>query len=121
MTYCTSTELGYITGSDLSSTILWQIITLADLEIDAVLRANGIQSANTNDLKAASLKLSTAGVVTRHRMDGTMPKRTKIGDLELESEPSQAIERLRADAYEILRGIVAASRSYRNIIRKVNS
>jgi len=120
MAYCVYTELANLTGSSLAEAVLTQIITFADYEIDAVLRAAGISSANSLDLKAASLNLSIAGVISRQMNDGTLPKRIKVGGMELESEPSQAIAFYRQAAMDILRNVIAGQRSYRNVIRKVN-
>ena len=120
MSYCTVSELSAVTGTDLSDAILGHIIALADLEISAVLRANGISSSNTNDLKVASLKLSIAGVITRHRMDGTMPDQLSVGQMSIGNNADAAIQELRSDAYTILRGVIASNRSWRNIVRKVN-
>jgi len=120
MAYLTYTELVDHTGTKLSQTTLEGIISVADYEINSMLRASGISGGNSGDLKAASLKLSEIGVIRRHRMDGTMPRRMKIGGIEVEDDPDRAITDLRDEAHRIIREIIKSGRTYRNVMRVVN-
>jgi hypothetical protein len=62
MSYCTTTELINITGSDLGTTKLQAIIDDADREIDAYLAPYGLSGTASGACKSASLKLSQAGI-----------------------------------------------------------
>lgn len=120
MTYCTVDEVKNLTGTDLSDAIVESVIEQSDREIDAILRANGISGGNANDLKAASTKLSIAGVMTRHRMDGTQPSSLSIGDISTSDDINAAIAELKEQAYQMIRSIIRANRSNRTVMRVVN-
>lgn len=117
MMRATYTEIVNLTGSELPQTVLEEIINQADREIDAFLEANDVPNADSGSLKAACILLSIAGVITRHRMDGTMPAGISVGGISLSDNPDAAIERLRNDAYKILYGVVKKARTYRRIMR----
>lgn len=100
MANCTYTELINITGSDLSSTILGAIIDQADREIEVYLDKYGLDgSSSIGAVKAASLKLSQAGV---YELSGNTATVQGLYN---------PVKELRADAYEILANYVAANAS----------
>ncbi|MDD2679081.1 MAG: hypothetical protein PHS81_04325 [Candidatus Nanoarchaeia archaeon] len=103
MAYCTTEELLHLTGTKVSEEALIEMIAQADREIDARLYMAGLSPPGANDmLKTASLKLATAAVFTRHRMDGTMPPNLSIGDIGVGDNPDRAIQQLKEDAYAIV-------------------
>ena len=103
MAYCIYPELVNLTGSELTVNELNEIIVQADSEIDGLLYAAGLTPPSSDSiLKAASLKLSIAGVVTRHRMDGTQPSSLSIGGLSLSDNLDGAITELRNGAKSLI-------------------
>ena len=103
MPYCIYPELVNLTGSELTVNELNEIIVQADSEIDGLLYAAGLTPPGSDSiLKAASLKLSIAGVVTRHRMDGTQPSSLSIGGLSLSDNLDGAITELRNGAKSLI-------------------
>jgi len=125
MAYCIYPELVNLTGSELTVNELDEIIVQADSEIDACLYEAGLTPPGSDSiLKAASLKLSIAGVVTRHRMDGTQPGSLSIGGLSLSDNLDGAITELRNGAKSLIdayiRKATAALRQSSRIY-KVNS
>lgn len=103
MAYCIYPELVNLTGSELTVNELDEIIVQADSEIDACLYEAGLTPPGSDSiLKAASLKLSIAGVVTRHRMDGTQPSSLSIGGLSLSDNLDGAITELRNGAKSLI-------------------
>lgn len=100
MPYCIYPELVNLTGSELTVNELDEIIVQADSEIDACLYEAGLTPPGSDSiLKAASLKLSIAGVVTRHRMDGTQPPQLNLsGILSADYSMDTAIQELRNGA-----------------------
>lgn len=81
MAYCEYTDIQYMTGTTLSQTIIEAIIAQSDREIDGILSKVDLSGSATGLIKAASIELSIAGIITRHRMDGTMPSSIAIGGL----------------------------------------
>lgn len=104
MSYCTTTELGYATGSDLSSTILQAIIDDGDREIDAYLARYGLTGTASGACKSASLKLATAGVYQRYRAARDHPPIITSGDWSQSDSVDDLgmIKELRDSAFKLL-------------------
>jgi len=125
VTYSTTAELVSLTGSPLSSAILQAIIDQADRDIVSQLRLANISAPGSDDdLKAASLKLSIAGVVRRGQLDGSKPVSSiRIGDISTSEDPDEAIRQLtesagkNIEAYIMSHGTQRRDRWY---LRKVN-
>lgn len=106
MAYCTNAELSGITDTTLSTTILDGIIAQADRRIKARIQKDGITPPASDDmLKAASLDLSQAGIITHNRLkedltDRNMAKTVKFGETTLQDDPDKAIEALKDLAWE---------------------
>lgn len=100
MAYCTNAELSGITDTTLSTTILDALIAQADRRITARIRRRGVTPPTSDDmLKAASLDLSQAGIVTYNRMkedltDRNMTKTIKFGETTIQDDPDEAIAQL---------------------------
>jgi len=100
MAYCTNTELTAITGTTLSTTIQDAIIAQSDRDIKARIKAADLTPPATDDsLKAASLNLSIAGLITFNRMNTELTRRTqtksvKFGDVTISDDPDKAIKTL---------------------------
>lgn len=100
MTYATNLELRKLTGTALADSILTEILNQADRHINAKLYAMGLSpSYGSDSLKGAALDLGQAGVLMRHRMDGTAPDSLTVGDLTMSTNIDEAIRYLtdRAD------------------------
>ncbi len=112
MSYCTTSELLALTGTELAEEVLEEIIAQADREVGAQIYSAGLTPPGSDDaLKAASLKFSIAGVVTRHRMDGTAPGTLTVGDQTASDDPDTAIDALRAEAKELVRGYIVRTKA----------
>jgi hypothetical protein len=123
MTYCTTTELQRLTGSELAEEVLEGIIDQADREIKAAIYQAGLVPPAANDaLKAASLNLSIIGTYTRQRMDGTHPSTLTVGDKSVSDDIDAAIEGLRAKASALVAAYIANPTAITSSLRlyKVN-
>lgn len=106
MAYCTNAELSDITETTLSTTTLNAIIAQADRRIKARIHKGGVlPPASDEMLKAASLDLSQAGIITHNRLkedltDRNMGKTVKFGETTLQDDPDKAIEALKTLAWE---------------------
>lgn len=110
MAYCIYLELKNLTGTELATDILDDIIAQADNEINSTLLASGISPPGANNmLKAASLKLSMIGVMTRHRMDGTQPGSLSLGDITLSDDINGAIAQLRSEARILINNYIVSN------------
>lgn len=99
MAYCTNADLTLLTGTTLSTTVQDAIILQADNEINGLIYAAGLTPPGAdNTLKAASLKLSSAGVMTRARMDGSRPSTLTVGEYTSSDNIDQSITELRTAA-----------------------
>ena len=108
MAYCTTTELQYLTGSELAEEVLEGIIAQADREIQGMIYQAGLTPPAASDiLKAASLNFSIAGVMTRHRMDGTQPGSLTVGDMTTSDDLNGAIDELRQKAEAMVNAYIS--------------
>lgn len=99
--YCSADELTNLTGTPLSTTILNGIIDQSDRKIKSRIKRAGLSpAASDDDLKAASLELSKAGIITHNRMTGTQTKSIKVGDIAIQDDIDVAIAGHMADAWE---------------------
>jgi len=106
MAYCTNADLTILTGTTLATETQDAIIAQSDREIEARIKAAGLTPpAADDDLKAASLNLSTAGLITYNRMNTELTRRTqtksvKFGDVTIADDPDKAIQALTDKAWE---------------------
>ena len=124
MAYCTNTELTSLTGTSLSTDIQDAIIAQADREINArIARADLTAPASDDILKAASLNISKAGIITHDRMSGAKTSSIKVGDISMSDNLDAAISSLYAKAWESVdsyiksNGVHSRNRWY---LKKVN-
>lgn len=124
MAYSTNAELTALTGTALSTTIQDAIIAQADREIDAMLYEAGLTPpASDTMLKGASLDMSIAGVMTRHRMDGTQPSSLTVGGVSSSDNIDAAIRELRAKAVGSVNAYISKTKAAARLssrIYKVN-
>lgn len=99
-TYCTYTELTYLTGSTLSQTIQEAIINQAEREVDTYLGPFGLSGSTS--VKDATLHLSIAGLFTRYRLDGQKPGSLTLGDYTSTDNIDAAIATHRNEGYRLL-------------------
>lgn len=85
-------------AADYDDTTLAAIISYADAEIDAMLSLAGISGGSGNAIKVASLRYSTAALLTRMRMDGTKMKTLILDRVTMGDDIDEAIKNLRAEA-----------------------
>jgi hypothetical protein len=112
-TYCSTSDLVNVTGSDLDSTKLTAIIEGAQREIDAYCKARGVTASATTEVKEACLKLSTAGIDILG------------GGYSSSATVYVAVNELRAAAFRILDDYIASqvssrSATMRTFVRRVN-
>ena len=100
MAYCTNADLTLLTGTTLATATQDAIIAQSDRDIKARIEAASLTPpATDDDLKAASLNLSTAGLITYNRMNTELTRRTqtksvKFGDVTIADDPDEAIKAL---------------------------
>jgi hypothetical protein len=119
MAYCTYTELAQLTGTALSQSILEAIIAQSDREIDGILAKNNLSGSATGLIKAASLEFSIAGVITRHRMDGTMPSSITLGGLTMSDNLDAQISQHRSNGQMYVQSFIDDTTSGNSIDRWV--
>lgn len=124
MAYCTNAELTALTGTSLSTDILDAIIAQADREINARLSRADISAPASDDiLKAASLNISKAGIITHDRMSGAKTSSIKVGDISMSDNFDAAISSLYAKAWESVDSYIKSNGVYsrdRWYLKKVN-
>lgn len=124
MAYCTNAELTLLTGTSLSTTIQDAIIAQADREIDArIVRAGLTAPASDDTLKAASLNISKAGIITHDRMSGAKTSSIKVGEISMSDNLDAAITELYDNAWESVDSYIKTNGTYsrdRWYVRKVN-
>jgi hypothetical protein len=112
MAYCTNAELTALTGTTLATATQDAIIAQADRKIKARIKAADLKPpASNDDLKAASLAISTAGLITYNRMNTELTRRTqtksvKFGDVTISDDPDKAIEELTAEGWTCVDGYI---------------
>jgi len=119
--YCSNAELVAISGSVLATTILDAIIAQADREIDIRLAAYGLSgTAGDATLKAASLKLSQAGLLDYGLHTGTYESTS--GDFTSSVNVNTAIKAYQVRAAELLDSYIYIHQSEesRVFVRRVN-
>lgn len=132
MAYCTNADLIALTGTEIDTSNLDAIIAQSDRDINARISAASITPPATpvDSLKAASLNLSQAGIVTFNRMKTELTRRTqtkgvKFGDVTITDDPDKAIAALTekawlsVDAY-ISEQLATAAATAKTWVRKVN-
>lgn len=113
MAYCTNAELSGITDTTLSTTILDAIIAQADRRIKTRIQKGGLTPPASDDaLKAASLDLSQAGIITYNRLkedltDRNMTKTVKFGETTIQDDPDEAIAQLTQLAWDSVDAYIA--------------
>ncbi len=122
MSLASRTELAALTGSSLDDAILQEILDQADREISARLALAEISAPSANDtLKAASLNLSIAGVLTRTRLDGSHPSSISVGDISVSDNLDTAILEFKTRSNELIDSYIKTHGiydRYRFMIRK---
>lgn len=105
MTYCSVSELAELTGSQIDDDILEAIIEQADRQIDARLAENNL-SGGGNTIKAASLSLSIAGLLTRYRFDGTKPQAFTVSKFSMSDNVDEIIKHHTKQAWDLVASYV---------------
>jgi len=105
MAYCTNADLTLLTGTTIATATQDAIIAQSDRDIKARIEAANLTPPAADDsLKAASLNLSTAGLITYNRMNTELTRRTqtksvKFGDVTIADDPDEAIATLKEQAW----------------------
>ena len=100
MAFCTYTELANLTGSVRTQTILEAIISEADRQVTAYLKARGVSASATDETKSASLSLSQAGLLRLGLQEGSF--QASSGDFSSSVNVTEAVKALEARAFSIL-------------------
>ena len=117
MAYCTNAELTALTGTTLATATQDAIIAQSDRDIKARIEAASLTPPASDDsLKAASLNLSTAGLITYNRMNTELTRRTqtksvKFGDVTIADDPDEAIATLKEQAWLSVDAYIATMKS----------
>jgi hypothetical protein len=122
MRYATVEDLQAITGSTNERLVLGRVIENTTQEVFQYLNKAGV-SGSGNVIKAATLKLATADLMTRWRMDGSKPQSLTIGVISMKDDNDGAIANLRQEAWELLHRYVMSTSQfsrYRWRIRRGN-
>ena len=109
MAYCAYTDIQNLTGTTLSQSIIEAIIDQSDREIDGILSKADLSGSATGLIKAVSIELSIAGIITRHRMDGTMPSSITLGGLTMADNLDAAVNYHRQIALKYVQDYIDAS------------
>lgn len=95
---CSVDDLASMTGSLTERVDLGRIVEYATSDIYSRLAMAGINGGGGNTLKAACIKLATAELLTRYRMDGTKMKNLILDKVTMGDDIDEAIRNLRAEA-----------------------
>ena len=115
MTYASTSDLVNVTGSAESSTVLQAILTDAEREVNAYLKARGVTASSNDATISAELKLGHAGLLMYALQSG----KAILASGEMVSGVDQAAawnipsatRMLREQAFEILDNYVAVQSS----------
>jgi hypothetical protein len=100
MAFCTYTELANLTGSVRTQTVLEAIISEADRQLTAYLKARGVTASACDESKSASLSLSQAGLLRLGLQEGSF--QASSGDFTSSVNITDACKALETRAFAIL-------------------
>ena len=100
MAFCTYTELANLTGSVRTQTVLEAIISEADRQLTAYLKARGVSASACDESKSASLALSQAGLLRLGLQEGSF--QASSGDFTSSVNVTDACKALETRAFSIL-------------------
>lgn len=101
--YCSVDELRNYTGSSVQRLVLASCIENATHEINERLLAMGISGAGGSGVvKVVCMKLASAMLLDRYRMDGTKPEMIQIGEISMKDGVDNAIGLLRNEVNDLL-------------------
>jgi hypothetical protein len=100
MAFCTYTELANLTGSVRTQTVLEAIISEADRQLTAYLKARGVTASACDESKSASLSLSQAGLLRLGLQEGSF--QASSGDFTSSVNVTDACKALETRAFAIL-------------------
>jgi hypothetical protein len=100
MAFCTYTELANLTGSVRTQTVLEAIISEADRQLTAYLKARGVTASACDESKSASLALSQAGLLRLGLQEGSF--QASSGDFTSSVNVTDACKALETRAFSIL-------------------
>ena len=122
--YCSADELTNLTGTSLSTTIKNAIIDQSDREIRARILIAGLSApASDETLKAASLNISKAGIITYDRMSGAKTSSIKVGDISMSDNLDAIVAELYGKAWTSVDSYIRTNGTHsrdRWYLRKVN-
>ena len=103
MAYCTNQDVVDQTGTSLDTVIIDRLITRADAKIVEICAAQGLGVPDAADVIDASVAFTSALVIRRHMVDGTLPEQYKAGNMSEKHNPAKVISLFEQDAREIMR------------------
>lgn len=103
MAYCTSQDVIDQTGTSLDVAIINRLITRADAKIVDICAGRGLGAPAAADVIDASIAFTSALVIRRHMVDGTLPEQYKAGNMSEKNNPAKVISLFEEDAREIMR------------------
>ena len=125
MAYTTSAALVLLTGSTLDSSITDAIIAQADRRVNAILSANELTApASNDDLTAASLEFSMAGLLVRGIQDGSKHSAIQADVLQTKDDLHKLIDTHEAAGIaatnSYIKSVEKTGNTYASMIKKVN-
>lgn len=122
MRYVTVEEFASFSGSTSPRITLATVIESASAEITERLKYAGLSGGGGPTIKNVCMKLATADLITRYRMDGSKPESLTIGVISMKDGIDAASMTLRTDAYALLEKYIIdnGQSKYRYYIRRTN-
>jgi hypothetical protein len=122
MRYVTVEEFATFVGSTSPRLTLAVVVENASAEITERLKYAGISGGGGSTIKNVCMKLATADLITRYRMDGTKPESLTIGVISMKDGIDSAASTLRSDAYDLLTKYIEdnGQSKYRYYVRRTN-
>ena len=103
MAFCTNQDVIDQTGTSLDTAIIDRLITRADNKIVEICADQGLGAPIAADVIDASIAFTSALVIRRHMVDGTLPEAYKAGNMSEKNNPAKVISLFEQDAREIMR------------------
>ena len=102
MAYCTAQDIQDQTGTGLSTVIIDRFIARSDAKIASRCAAKGLSAPADADAIDISILLTSAQVIRRHMVDGTLPEKYTVGGVSETSAAAKVVKMYETEAYELL-------------------
>lgn len=110
MAYCTAQDIQDQTGTGLSTVIIDRFITRSDAKIVSRCAAKGLSAPADADAMDISILLTSAQVIRRHMVDGTLPDKYRFGEVSGGMSPAKVVAMFETEASKLLAAYFEESR-----------